>query len=110
MQMLDTVFHALSDPTRRMILAHLAKGEATVDEISAPFAMSQPSISRHLKVLEQAGLISTRIDGTARPRRIKADAFLAIEAWMNEYRAVWDANYARLDTALENLKREDDLT
>ncbi len=107
MQTLDTVFKALSDPTRRAILARLASGEATVDEISEPFEMSQPSISRHLKVLESAGLISTRIVGSARPRRIEAAAFSAIDEWLESYRSIWDANYARLDKVLEELKEKD---
>ncbi|MCC5991338.1 MAG: helix-turn-helix transcriptional regulator [Rhodobacteraceae bacterium] len=105
---LDSVFQALSDPTRRAILARLVQGEATVDEIRKPFAMSQPSISRHLKVLEQAGLITTRIEGTSRPRRIEPAAFAAIEDWLTQYRAIWQANYARLDGVLEQLKQEDD--
>ena len=105
---LDSVFQALADPTRRAILARLVKGEATVDEISEPFDLSQPSISRHLKVLEQAGLITTRIDGTSRPRRIEPMAFTAIEEWLKQYRAIWQANYARLDDVLEQLKQEDD--
>ncbi|MBO6636919.1 MAG: winged helix-turn-helix transcriptional regulator [Roseitalea sp.] len=108
MTQLDSVFQALADPTRRAILARLAEGEATVDEIREPFAMSQPSISRHLKVLEQAGLISTRIDGNSRPRRIEPAAFAAIDDWLNRYRDVWQANYARLDDVLEQLKQEDE--
>ena len=103
MQTLDAVFQALSDPTRRAILARLVEGEATVDQICAPFEMSQPSISRHLKVLENAGLISTRIDGSARPRRIEVEPFSAIRDWLEQYRAIWDANYARLDDVLDQL-------
>ena len=110
MTSLDSVFHALSDPTRRAILALLASGEATVDQLSKPFDMSQPSISRHLKVLEKAGLISTRIDGTSRPRRIEPAAFAAIEDWLENYRSVWQANYARLDGVLDDLKQKDDTT
>lgn len=109
MTQLDLVFQALADPTRRAILARLVEGEATVDEIREPFAMSQPSVSRHLKVLERAGLLSTRIDGNARPRRIEPDAFVAIDDWLNRYRDVWLANYARLDVVLEELKQEDDV-
>ena len=105
---LDSVFSALSDPTRRAILARLAEGEATVDQLAAPFEISQPSISRHLKVLEQAGLISTRVAGTSRPRRIEPEAFAAIDDWLQRYRATWEANYARLDAVLETLKAEDD--
>lgn len=108
MTQLDSVFQALADPTRRAILARLTEGEATVDEIREPFAMSQPSISRHLKVLEQAGLISTRIDGNSRPRRIEPAVFAAIDDWLNQYRAIWQANYSRLDDVLEQLKQEHD--
>ncbi|WP_299043127.1 metalloregulator ArsR/SmtB family transcription factor [uncultured Tateyamaria sp.] len=108
MQNLDTVFQALSDPTRRAILARLVEGEATVDQLSAPFDMSQPSISRHLKVLENAGLISTRIDGTARPRRIEVAPFSAIRDWLEQYRAVWEANYARLDGVLTELMDQEE--
>ena len=104
MPSLDHIFHALSDPTRRALLARLAESEATVDELVRPFDISQPSMSRHLKVLEEARLISTRIDGTARPRRIEAEAFGAISDWLEQYRSVWEANYARLDDLLEELK------
>jgi len=105
---LDSAFQALADPTRRAILQRLIEGEATVDEIRKPFEMSQPSISRHLKVLEKAGLITTRIEGTSRPRRIEPAAFAAIEDWLKQYRTIWQANYARLDDVLEELKQEDD--
>ncbi len=104
MSSLDNIFHALSDPTRRALLARLTEGEATVDQLRRPFNISQPSISRHLKVLEDAGLISTRIEGTARPRRIEPAAFGAISDWLEQYRAVWEQNYARLDSLLETLK------
>ena len=104
---LNSVFHALADPTRRAILARLAEGEETVDKLCEPFAMSQPSISRHLKVLEQAGLISTRIVGTSRPRCIEPTAFDEIEYWLKKYRDTWSANYTRLDDVLEELKLED---
>lgn len=107
MQTLDSVFQALSDPTRRAILARLVEGEATVDQLSEPFDMSQPSISRHLKVLENAGLISTRIVGTARPRRIEVEQFGAIRDWLEQYRAIWDANYARLDGVLAGLVNQE---
>ncbi|MEO1293785.1 MAG: metalloregulator ArsR/SmtB family transcription factor [Pseudomonadota bacterium] len=100
----------MSDPTCRAILARLAEGEATVDQIREPFVMSQPSISRHLKVLEQAGLISARIDGTSRPRRLEPAAFVAIEDWLENYRSIWQANYARLDGVLDDLKQEDPTT
>ena len=103
MQTLDTVFRALADPTRRAILARLADGEATVDQLSEPFKMSQPSVSRHLKVLENAGLISTRVDGTSRPRQIEVEPFNAVRDWLEQYRAIWDANYVRLDGVLADL-------
>ena len=103
---LDTRFSALSDPTRRAILARLAEGEATVQELAAPFAISQPAISRHLKVLEEAGLIETRIEGTSRPRRLRPEAVEEIWDWLSRYRAVMDANYRRLDTLLDDLKQE----
>jgi len=105
---LDQAFLALSDPTRRAILARLLDGEATVNELAEPFEMSQPSISRHLKVLEDAGLISTRIAGTARPRRIQPGAFIAISDWLERYRVMWSENYARLDAVLEELGGHED--
>jgi DNA-binding transcriptional ArsR family regulator len=104
---LDQAFAALSDPTRRAILARLATGEATVQDLARPFTISQPAISRHLKVLEEAGLIETRIDGTARPRRLKPDAVEALWDWLGQYRALWEARYARLDDVLADLQRED---
>jgi DNA-binding transcriptional ArsR family regulator len=103
----DQAFAALSDPTRRAILARLATGEATVQDLARPFPISQPAISRHLKVLEEAGLIETRIDGTARPRRLKPDAVEALWDWLGQYRALWEARYARLDDVLADLQRED---
>jgi len=107
---LDPIFQALSDPTRRAILARLAEGEATVDDIRKPFDISQPSVSRHLKVLEQAGLISTRIEGTSRPRRIEPAGLVAIEDWLQQYRTIWQGNYDRLDGVLAKLKQEGDET
>ncbi len=108
MQKLDTVFKALADPTRRAILARLVEGEATVDQLSEPFDMSQPSISRHLKVLENAGLISTRIKGTSRPRQIEVQPFNAVRDWLEQYRVIWDANYARLDDVLADLMDQEE--
>ncbi len=107
MTSLDHMFLALSDPTRRAILARLAEGEATVNELKRPFDMSQPSISRHLKVLEEAGLITTRVAGTARPRRIEPAAFVAISKWLESYQDIWAANYDRLDAVLDDLKDKD---
>ena len=93
----DLAFLALSDPTRRAILSRLALGEAGVAELCAPFAISQPAISRHLKVLEKAGLIETRISGTARPRRLNPLAIEALWDWLGQYRALWDACHAQPD-------------
>ena len=106
MTQLDAAFGALSDPTRRAILARLAQGEATVQDLARPFPISQPAISRHLKVLEAAGLIETRIDGTARPRRLKAETVEQLWNWLGQYRTLWDARYARLDDVLADLQRE----
>lgn len=103
---LDATFAALADGTRRAILARLAEGEATVMELAAPFAISQPAISKHLKVLENAGLISTGQDGQRRPRRIEAGALEAANQWLERYRDIWEANYARLDTVLETLQQD----
>lgn len=97
---LDTSFAALADPTRRAIVARLAAGEATVMELARPFAMSQPAISRHLKVLEGAGLIVRRVEGTKRPCRIAPDALAGIEEWLAMLRTMLSANYDRLDAVL----------
>ena len=105
MSTLDHIFHALSDPNRRAVIARLASGDATVSELQEPLSISQPSISRHLKVLEDAGIISTRIEGSARPRRIDPAAFVEISEWLDQYRAVWARNFERLDTYLEEVKR-----
>jgi DNA-binding transcriptional ArsR family regulator len=100
---LDSSFAALADPTRRAILARLAQGEATVLELAMPFAMSQPAVSRHLKVLEGAGLIARRIDGTKRPCRLAPGGLAAVDAWLRELRQTLEANYARLDDVLAQL-------
>lgn len=100
---LDASFAALADPTRRAILARLAEGEATVQDLARPFAISQPAISRHLKVLEDAGLIETRIHGTARPRRLKPDAMAQLWDWLGQYRALWESQFQRLDAVLDSL-------
>ncbi|MEP6654513.1 MAG: metalloregulator ArsR/SmtB family transcription factor [Myxococcales bacterium] len=97
---LGDTFAALSDPTRRAILASLATGEKTVLELCKPFAMSQPAISRHLRVLEQSGLITRRIDGTKRPCRLAPDAMTDIDQWLDMLRGALQANYARLDALL----------
>jgi DNA-binding transcriptional ArsR family regulator len=101
---LDATFAALADPTRRAILARLAAGEASVNELAAPFAMSQPAISKHLKVLERAHLVSRGRDAQRRPRRLEAVPLAQASAWLDRYRAYWEANYARLDDVLEELK------
>jgi DNA-binding transcriptional ArsR family regulator len=101
---LDATFAALADPTRRAILARLATGEASVNELAAPFAMSQAAISKHLKVLERAGLISRGRDAQRRPRKLEAKPLAEATAWLEEYRKFWEGNYARLDAVLEELK------
>src|SRR6201988_965915 len=97
---LDAAFSALADPTRRAILARLALGEATVMEIAEPFDMTQPGISRHLKVLEQAGLIMRRIDGTKRPCRLAPSAISEIDQWLDKLRQALAKNYDRLHDVL----------
>lgn len=101
---LDATFAALADPTRRAILARLASGEASVTELAAPFAMSQPAISKHLKVLERAGLISGGRDAQRRPRRIEGKRLADATGWLERYREVWEGNFQRLDAVLEELK------
>jgi DNA-binding transcriptional ArsR family regulator len=103
---LDATFAALADPTRRAILARLASGEASVSDLAAPFAMSQPAISKHLKVLERAHLVSRGRDAQRRPRRLEAVPLAKASAWLERYRAYWEASYARLDGVLEELKAE----
>ena len=107
---LATTFAALSDPTRLAIVTRLMQGEATVQQLAAPFDISQPAISRHLKVLEEAGLIETRIVGTSRPRRLKPEAMRDLWDWLDEYRALWQERYARLDEVLASLSDETDRT
>ena len=101
---LDLTFLALADPTRRAILARLAKGEASVTELGEPFEISQPAISRHLKVLERAGLISVVQDAQRRPRRLERQPIQEAEAWIGHLRRVWEANYARLDALLAEMQ------
>ncbi|MEO8531259.1 MAG: metalloregulator ArsR/SmtB family transcription factor [Deltaproteobacteria bacterium] len=103
----DATFAALADPTRRAILAQLAQGEATVQDLAKPFAISQPAISRHLKVLEDAGLIETRIAGTSRPRRLRPEAVDELWDWLSAFRATLDTNYARLDALLATTTQEE---
>jgi DNA-binding transcriptional ArsR family regulator len=101
---LDATFLALADPTRRAILARLAGGEASVAELAAPFAMSQPAISKHLKVLERAGLISVGQDAQRRPRRIEGRSLAEASGWLERYRGIWEQNFQRLDGLLEELQ------
>src|SRR2546421_12010398 len=101
---LDGVFAALADPTRRAILARLASGEASVNELAAPFDMSQPAISKHLKVLERAGLISRGRDAQRRPRRLEPQPLAEATEWLERYRAAWGSHFQRLDTLLNELK------
>ena len=104
---LDATFAALADPTRRAILARLASGEASVTELAKPFAISQPAISKHLKVLERAGLISGGREAQRRPRRIEGEALAVATGWLERYREVWEGNFQRLDTLLEELKADE---
>jgi DNA-binding transcriptional ArsR family regulator len=101
---LDETFAALADPTRRAILARLAHGEATVTELAAPFAMSQPAISKHLKVLERAGLVSRGRDAQRRPCRLEARPLKAAIEWLENYRDYWEESFQRLDSVLDELK------
>lgn len=104
MESLDSAFFALSDPTRRAILARLATGEATVMELTEPFEMTQPAISKHLRVLEEAGLIARRVEGTRRPCRLKADGLEAVDAWLAMMRQALERNYSRLDSLLARMQ------
>jgi DNA-binding transcriptional ArsR family regulator len=101
---LNATFAALADPTRRAILARLASGEASVMELAEPFAMSQPAISKHLKVLERAGLISRGLDAQRRPSRLEAKPLAEATEWLEAYRKFWEGSFQRLDALLEELK------
>ncbi len=103
-QELDATFSALANSTRRAILARLARGEATVNELAAPFEMSQPAISKHLQVLERAGLVSVRSEGRVRPRRLEPEPLEAATSWIERYREIWETNYRRLDALLDELR------
>ena len=103
---LDAVFAALADPTRRAILVRLAAGEASVNEIAAPFEMSQPAVSKHLKVLERAGMIERDIDKQRRPARLKAEPMAAAVNWLEEFRQFWSASFDQLDGLLLELKKD----
>src|ERR687895_2367821 len=102
---LDATFLALADPTRRAILARLARGEASVTELAEPFAISQPAVSKHLKILERAGLITVGQDAQRRPRRLEGKPLAEASAWLERYRAIWEANFERLDGVLEELQK-----
>jgi DNA-binding transcriptional ArsR family regulator len=102
---LDATFLALADPTRRAILARLARGEASVTELAEPFTISQPAISKHLKVLARAGLITVGQDAQRRPRRLEGKPLAEASAWLERYRLSWEANFERLDGVLEELQR-----
>jgi DNA-binding transcriptional ArsR family regulator len=104
---LDATFAALADPTRRAILARLAKGEASVMELAEPFAMSQPAISKHLKVLERAGLVARGRDAQRRPCRLVASPLRDVNLWIERYREHWEEAFEALDDVLEDLKREE---
>ena len=104
---LDATFAALAHPTRRAIIARLAEGEASVLELAAPFDMSQPAISKHLKVLERAGLVSRHRDWQRRPCRLEARRLAEANGWLEHYREFWEGTYRRLDTLLEEMKSEE---
>ena len=104
---LDAVFAALADPTRRAILTRLTAGEASVNEIAAPFEMSQPAVSKHLKVLERAGLIERDIVEQRRPARLKAETMVAAVDWLDEFRAFWSKSFDQLDDILIQMKQNE---
>jgi DNA-binding transcriptional ArsR family regulator len=101
---LDATFAALADPTRRAILARLASGDATVTELAQPFAMSQPAISKHLKVLERAGLVSRGQDAQRRPRRLEPKPLAEANEWLENYRRFWEGSFELLDALLDEMK------
>ena len=104
---LDAVFAALADPTRRAILTRLASGEASVTELVEPFSMSQPAISKHIKVLERAGLVTRGKDAQRRPVRIEARVLAEANGWLENYRKLWEENFARLDSLLEEIRAQE---
>jgi DNA-binding transcriptional ArsR family regulator len=106
---LNAAFSALADPTRRAILARLVRGEATVMELAAPFQMTQPAVSRHLKVLESAGLIARRVEGSRRPCRLEKGGLEAVDRWLDTLRAALTKNYDRLDKLLAEMEAKDDM-
>ena len=104
---LDAVFSALADPTRRAIIAKLAKGDTSVMDLAEPFAMSQPGISKHLRVLEKAGLVSRGRDAQRRPCRLEAKRLAEANAWLERYRDFWEGRFQRLDALLGEMKTKD---
>ncbi len=102
---LEQKFAALADPTRLAIVSRLARGEATVNELARPLAISQPAVSRHLKVLEEAGLIQRRVEGTSRPCRLTRGALKPIDSWLNKLTNTMEANYSRLDALLASANK-----
>ncbi|MCG8493364.1 MAG: metalloregulator ArsR/SmtB family transcription factor [Sneathiellales bacterium] len=104
---LDAIFSALADPTRRKILSRLAGGQASVNEIAAPFSMSQPAISKHLKVLEKAGLVERAVDEQRRPAKLKADNMKQAVEWLSDFKAFWGKSFDQLDDLLAAMKTED---
>ncbi|MBL8577964.1 MAG: winged helix-turn-helix transcriptional regulator [Mesorhizobium sp.] len=104
---LSLAFSALADPTRRAIVARLALGEATVSELAAPFDMSMPAVSKHLRVLERSGLIEQSQEAQFRPRRLRPEPFRELAGWMEEYRRFWDAKLDDLDAYLKEIQKED---
>jgi DNA-binding transcriptional ArsR family regulator len=105
---LSTTFAALADPTRRAILARLAEGEATVNELAAPFPITLQAVSKHLKVLERAGLIARGRSAQLRPSRLQGEALKDVADWLAEYRRFWDASYERLDDYLQHLREKEE--
>ncbi len=106
MDRLSETFQALADPTRRAILARLTLGETSVNELAEPFAMSLPAVSKHLKVLERAGLISRSRDAQYRPCKLEAQTLKSVDEWLDEYRRFWEARFDRLDAYLKKLQRK----
>jgi DNA-binding transcriptional ArsR family regulator len=104
---LNSAFHALGDPTRRAILSRLVDGEATVSELMEPFRLTQPTISKHLKVLERAGLIEGGRDAQRRPRRLAPHAMQDIASWIEPFRQQWDSRFRNLDAHLANIKKQE---
>lgn len=103
---LDSAFHALADPTRRMVLSTLMRGPAPVKELAKPFEMGLPSFLKHLKILEESGLIATRKEGRVRTCEVRADRLAAVERWFDEQRAIWESRYENLDNLLLSLTGE----